>query len=110
VNLGTLRKYLTPLAWLRVGNRISRENFTGSKGNFWEPPPTPTSVPSTPRELVLEFFIESHVKVSHIVKRSLSCRLLRVSKAHELLHGIRAGSFDSDEHFPPVVKHVFGQR
>jgi len=33
-----------------------------------------------------------------------------VSKAHELLHGIRAGSFDSDEHFPPVVKHVFGQR
>jgi hypothetical protein len=61
--------------------------------------------------------------VFHIAKRSLSCklykpltlllfkmRLLRVSKAHEVLHGIRAGSFDNDGLFPPVVEHVFGQR
>jgi hypothetical protein len=40
----------------------------------------------------------------------LSRRLLRVSKAHELLHGIRAGSFDNDVPFPPVVEHVFGQK
>jgi hypothetical protein len=39
-----------------------------------------------------------------------SMRFLRVSKAHELLHGIRAGSFDKDGHFLPVVEHVFGQR
>jgi hypothetical protein len=33
----------------------------------------------------------------------LSMRLLRVSKAHELLHGIKASSFDNDESFPSVV-------
>jgi len=33
-----------------------------------------------------------------------------VSKAHGLLHSIRAGSFDNDEPFPPVVEHVFDQR
>jgi hypothetical protein len=37
-------------------------------------------------------------------------RLLRVSKAHGLLHGIRASSFDNDESFPSVVEHVFDQR
>jgi hypothetical protein len=37
-------------------------------------------------------------------------RLLRVSKARRLLHGIRAGSFDNDGPFSPVVEHVFGQR
>jgi hypothetical protein len=36
-------------------------------------------------------------------------RLLRVSKAHGLLHGIRAGSLNNDGHFPPYVEHVFGQ-
>jgi len=40
----------------------------------------------------------------------LSRGLLRVSKAHEFLHGIRAGSFDNDGHFPSVVEHVFGQK
>jgi hypothetical protein len=40
----------------------------------------------------------------------LSRRHLRVNKTHELLHGIRAGSFDNDGPFPPVVKHVFGQK
>jgi hypothetical protein len=40
----------------------------------------------------------------------LSMRLLRVSKTHGLLHGIRAGSFDNDGSFPPVVEHVFGQK
>jgi hypothetical protein len=40
----------------------------------------------------------------------LSMRLLRVNKAHELLHGIKAGSFDNDGPFPPVVEHVFDQR
>jgi hypothetical protein len=33
-------------------------------------------------------------------------RLLRVSKAHGLLHGIRAGSLNNDGHFPPYVEHV----
>jgi hypothetical protein len=28
--------------------------------------------------------------------------------SHGLLHGIRAGSFDNDGSFPPVVEHVFG--
>jgi len=37
-------------------------------------------------------------------------RLLRVSKANGLLHGIKAGSFDNDGPFSPVVEHVFGQR
>jgi hypothetical protein len=72
------------------------------------------------------------VKVSHVAKRSLSCRLYKswtlllsqdffwewvrpmdfymVSKDNELLHGIRAGSFDNYGHFPPVIEHVFGQR
>jgi hypothetical protein len=40
----------------------------------------------------------------------LSTRLLKVSKAHELLHNIRASSFDDDESFPPDVEHVFGQK
>jgi hypothetical protein len=40
----------------------------------------------------------------------LSKRLLRVSKAYGLLHGIRAGFFDNDGLIPPVVEHVFGQR
>jgi hypothetical protein len=40
----------------------------------------------------------------------LSMCILRVSKAHKLLHGIRAGSFDNDGSFPPFVEHVFGQK
>jgi hypothetical protein len=36
-------------------------------------------------------------------------RLLRVSKVHRLLHGIRAGSFDNDGYFLLVVEHVFSQ-
>jgi hypothetical protein len=34
----------------------------------------------------------------------LSRRLLRVSKAHELLHGIRVGSFDNDG---PLTIHSY---
>jgi hypothetical protein len=45
-----------------------------------------------------------------MVSPPLLRRLLRVSKAHELLHGIRAGSFDNDGPFAPVVEYVFGQR
>jgi hypothetical protein len=40
----------------------------------------------------------------------LLSRLLRVSKANGILHGIKAGSFDNDGPFSPVVEHVFGQR
>jgi hypothetical protein len=40
----------------------------------------------------------------------LSIHLLRVNKAHELLHGVRAGSLDDVGHFPPFVEHVFGQK
>jgi hypothetical protein len=40
----------------------------------------------------------------------LSRRLLKVSKTHRLLHGIRAGSLDDDEPFPPDVKQVFSQK
>jgi len=31
------------------------------------------------------------------------------SKARELLHGIRAGSFDNDGPFSPVVEHEFAK-
>jgi hypothetical protein len=40
----------------------------------------------------------------------LLSRLLRVSKANGILHGIKAGSFDNDGPFSPGVEHVFGQR
>jgi hypothetical protein len=40
----------------------------------------------------------------------LSLCLLRVSKGHALLHGIRAGSLDDDGSFPPNVEHVFSQK
>jgi hypothetical protein len=45
-----------------------------------------------------------------MVSPPLLKRLLRVSKANELLHGIKVGSFDNDGSFSPVVEHVFGQR
>jgi hypothetical protein len=45
-----------------------------------------------------------------MVSPPLLRRLLRVSKARGLLHGIRGGSFDKDGPFSPVVEHVFGQR
>jgi hypothetical protein len=45
-----------------------------------------------------------------MVSPPLLRHLLRVSKAHGLLHGIKAGSFDNDGLFSPVVEHVFGQR
>jgi hypothetical protein len=40
----------------------------------------------------------------------LSMPLLRVSKAHGLLHNIRAGSLDDLGPFLLVVEHMFGQR
>jgi hypothetical protein len=40
----------------------------------------------------------------------LSRLLLRVSKVHVLLYGIRAGFLDDVATFPHVVEHVFGQR
>jgi len=42
-----------------------------------------------------------------MVSPPLLRRLLRVSKANGLLHGIKAGSFDNDGPFSPVVEHVF---
>jgi hypothetical protein len=45
-----------------------------------------------------------------MVSPPLLRRLLRVSKARGILHGIREGSFDNDEPFSPVVEHVFSQR
>jgi hypothetical protein len=45
-----------------------------------------------------------------MVSPPLLRRLLRVSKANGLLQGVKAGSFDNDEPFSPVVEHVFGQR
>jgi hypothetical protein len=33
-------------------------------------------------------------------------RFLRVSKAHEILHGIKAGSLDDDVPFPLDVEHL----
>jgi hypothetical protein len=47
--------------------------------------------------------------ISYGISSSLKV-LLRVSKTRGLLHGIRAGSFDNDGPFSPVVEHVFGQR
>jgi hypothetical protein len=44
-----------------------------------------------------------------MISPPLSKRLLRVSKAHKLLHGIKAGSLNDDKPFPPDVEHVFGQ-
>jgi len=45
-----------------------------------------------------------------MVSPPLSMRLLMVSKAHRLLYGIRADSFDNDGPFAPIVEHVFGQK
>jgi hypothetical protein len=45
-----------------------------------------------------------------MVSPPLLRRLLRVSEARGLLHGIRARSSDNDGPFSPAVEHVFGQR
>jgi hypothetical protein len=44
-----------------------------------------------------------------MVSPPLPIRLLRVNKAHRVLHGIKEGSLDDNGHFPPDIEYVFGQ-